>query len=810
MEYIAHIRQSDGNIQSVSQHLHEVRLLCEQFGEKINAKHLSGLTGLLHDLGKNTEAFRHYIQEAVANPDHRPPKGSVDHSTAGGKFIYQRYHEATDNALVQMAAEWISMCILSHHGGLLDFITPEQTSPFLNRVTKQLDEYEHAVSTFLSHQMGQAELDQYFQQAVEETKHLLILKKQRNLRSIVHTFILKFLFSCLIDADRTNSRMFEDNESTMPSFDHIAFFEKCYKVLMDKLESFKQRDDAEHPINQLRRKMSDECEAFASRPSGIYTLSIPTGGGKTLASLRFALKHALEHGKERIIYVVPYTTIIEQNAEEVRKLIRDWANVDECLLEHHSNVIDERVDADEWYDVRLKKLRLARDNWDSPIIFTTMVQFLNVFFAKGTRNVRRLHHLANAVIIFDEVQSVPIKCISLFNETLNFLSSYARTSIVLCTATQPALDFVQRKLHLPPGSEMVRNMQVVSKEFKRVELVDLTSESYYDAKKLAAFAIEQLREVNNLLVILNTRSAVRKLFAALKREKDLHDYELFHLSTYMCPAHRKDVLDKVRKALHAEGKKVICVSTQLIEAGVDISFECVIRSLAGLDSIAQAAGRCNRHGKDKLRYVYLIRSSDEDLTRLHEIKVAARQTERILYEFRKDPDRFGNDLLSREAMTLYFQYYYHEMQTKLNYQISDLKQDAIELLDMNKNYCHAWSRKTGKRFPLLNRQSFATVEQHFKVIDQPTEAILVPYNQEAKDLITDLNGELKSGQLTSLLRRAQQYVINIYDHERSRLDRSGYIDLLLNGSVYALKEVAYHKEYGLDMEGDAEWSLELV
>lgn len=804
MGYIAHIRQSDGKIQSVQEHLHEVRLICEELGAKIDVKHLAGLAGLLHDLGKNSEAFKTYIQEAVANPERPPHRGSVDHSTAGGRLLYQRFHGNGKNPLEQLTAECVGMSIISHHGGLRDFITPDQTSPYLERVIhKKLPEFEHSVSTFLAQQMGQAELDQYVQQAVNELQHII----EKQLKPITYALIQKYIFSCLIDADRTNSRIFEENEQPEPPFDHTAFFEKSYAALMEKIASFQQGDDALHPINQLRSKMSEQCETFAHKPSGIFTLSIPTGGGKTLASLRYALKHALEYNKERIIYIVPYTTIIEQNTEEVRKVLRGWVDEDLYVFEHHSNVIEDHDDPEgETYDVRKKKLRLAKDNWDSPIIFTTMVQFLNVFFAKGTRNVRRLHNLANAVLIFDEVQSVPVKCISLFNEALNFLSSYGHSSIVLCTATQPALNYVKNKLNIATDAEVIQDLQSVKESFKRVHIKDLTMESAFGASSLKDFALGEMEKVNSLLVILNTKTAVRKLFNELKQGE--RDFQCFHLSTGMCAAHRKKILNDVKDLLQS-GQRVICVSTQLIEAGVDISFECVVRSLAGLDSIAQAAGRCNRHGKDKLRNVYVIRSADEDLNKLREIKIGAEMTARLLNEFRERPEMFGDDLLSAEAMQKYFQYYYKALEGDLNYRITDIKQNAYDLLDQNVDNYAAIIKK-GAGFSLLSRQSFATVEQHFRVIDQPTTSVLVPFNAEAREIIADLNGELDSGQLTSLLKKAQQYVINIYKYEFDQLDQDQNIDVLLHGNVYALSEVAYSEETGLDLDGESDMSFEMI
>ncbi len=807
MSYIAHIREKDGEIQTVHEHLEAVHLLCENIGGKIGVKYLAGLSGMLHDLGKNTNIFRTYIQDAVANPDNPPPKGSVDHSTAGGRLLYQRFYKKQSNFIGNLAVEWMAMSIISHHSGLRDFLTTDLSSDFLRRVSeKEIPEFEKAVATFFKEQISEAEFEEYFKKAKGEVTHILNVIKENKLKPIAMSFIIKFIFSSLIDADRTNTRMFDENEVEEKMVDRPAFFRESYAALMDKISSLRNSEHAGKPINILRMEMSNQCERFAFNPSGIYTLSIPTGGGKTLASLRYALKHAMEYKKDRIIYIVPYTTIIEQNAQEVRDILKN----DEYILEHHSNIIEDRNLEDEDYDLVKKKLKLAKDNWDSPIIFTTMVQFLNVFYSKGTRNVRRLHNLSNSILIFDEVQSVPIKCISLFNEALNFLSSFGNSSIVLCTATQPALDFVENNLKIPPDSEMIKDLKMVGQSFKRVNIIDKTTPQGFSAAELKTFILDEMEQVNNLLVILNTKTAVRKLFEELnnKEEREIHDYVLFHLSTNMCPAHRKKVLKDVKEAL-SNKKRVICLSTQLIEAGVDISFECVIRSLAGLDSIAQAAGRCNRHGEYGIRNVYLIKSADEVLTKLKEIKIGGEQTTRILEEFKVEPEFFGNNLLSPEAMSVYFQYYYSQISNKLNYSIAKLDKTIFDLLNQNQDYYVAFNNKNKTRFPLISRQSFATAEQHFQVIDNHTTSVLVPYNEEAKQMIADLNGNLDIRELGNLLKKAQQYVINVYDPELKKLDKEGNIDLLLHGNVYALKEPAYTDEMGLDLKGEGSWSLEM-
>ncbi|BCG56844.1 CRISPR-associated helicase Cas3' [Paenibacillus sp. URB8-2] len=809
MEYIAHIRQKDGEIQSVNAHLEEVRSGCEYYGEKGGVRHLAGMAGWLHDLGKNTNAFKNYIQEAAAHPDAPPRKGSVDHSTAGGRLLYRRYHWGAAKVEDKVASEWIGNCIISHHQSLRDFLDPDCKSPFLERVALKKDgmeEYEQAVSVFFEQRSGE-EFDHYFAKAKAEMKQVLEAIHEHKLPSITASLMIKYIFSCLIDADRTNTRQFEEDETTEWGRDSQPFFARSYEKLMNAIHSFDGAADADHPINLLRRGMSRQCEDFAVRPSGIYTLSIPTGGGKTLASLRYALKHALTYGKERIIYIVPYTTIIEQNAQDIRDILQD----DDMILEHHSNVIEDRDDESEAYDIRRKKLRLARDNWDRPIIFTTMVQFLNTFYAKGTRNARRMHQLANAVIIFDEVQSIPVKCVSLFNAALNFLHVLGNSSLVLCTATQPALDFVKNKLHLPEQAEMIGNLDEVGRSFKRVEIEDRTTSAGWGAEEISGFIGQNLQDVRSVLVILNTKTAIRKLFFQLEQAEWLIDGEvlLFHLSTNMCAAHRKDVLAEVKAALEA-GKRAVCVSTQLIEAGVNISFECVIRSLAGLDSIAQAAGRCNRHGKDPIRKVYIIRSADEKLTSLAEISVGADKTERLLGEFKREPEKFGRDLLSPAAMKTYFEYYFDHIKEELDYYIPKLDKQMFDLLGVNKDYFGAYKNRYRKNPEVLSRASFATAEHYFEVISNSATSVIVPYNEEARDLILALNGDLDIRELGELLRKSQQYVVNIYDQELKKLEKNGDLYPLLHGHVLALRETAYTERFGVNAEGDGEWSMAMI
>jgi CRISPR-associated endonuclease/helicase Cas3 len=800
--FIAHIRESDNQIQSVEKHLLGVRDLAESYGEKLGVKHLTGLAGMLHDLGKYTNEFRDYILEAVNNPDSPPKRGSVDHSTAGGKLLYELYHGKDLVQFKALAAEIVGNAIISHHSYLQDFFNPELESNYLKRVRdKELTDFEKTKENFFKHVINEKDFFDYADQAAAELENF-ILKDPTGSNEKKIMFLTKFIFSALIDADRTNTRLFEENNPDESPSNRGKFFGTYYERLLAKIQSFHNHPDANTPINLLRSEMSDQSDRFAEKRSGIYTLSIPTGGGKTLASLRYALKHAKLYNKKHIIYVVPFTTIIEQNAEEVRKILKDDSNI----LEHHSNVIEDANDDDENQDGRMsvqQKLKLAKDNWDSPIIFTTMVQFLNVFYAKGSRNIRRLHNLSESVIIFDEVQKVPISCVSLFNDALNFLKEYGRTSILLCTATQPALDFVEHKLAIDTDSEIIDNLDQVIDAFKRVEIVDLATDQTFNNEVLTAFIEEKIAEVQSILVILNTKTVVKDLYTRLENMDS--DVSVYHLSTSMCASHRNKILNKVRQDLK-EGNKIICISTQLIEAGVDVSFDCVIRSLGGLDSIAQAAGRCNRHGEKDIKNVYVIDHEGENLTRLKEINVGKHITKRILIDMKRDERNHGGHILSRQAMERYFKEYYIEFESDLNYFIPKLKKDMTDLLSVSRNensYAIAYYHNNGKgNVPLFVVNSYQTAAEHFRVIDNLTTSVIVPY-EEGEDIIAELNGSQSIEDLSHLLRKAQQYTVNLFDFEKDQLIKNSGLVSYLDGKIIALKKGAYNDEYGLDANNES-------
>ncbi|UTR16909.1 CRISPR-associated helicase Cas3' [Salipaludibacillus sp. LMS25] len=791
--YMAHVRESDKKVQTLKEHLLEAKQLAECLGAKLGLKHVAGLAGLLHDLGKYSDRFQTYLYQAVWEPEKTTFKrGDVDHATAGGRLLFENYHTKAHTPHEKLLAEIIGNAIISHHANLYDFISPKCESDFLRRVQeKELPEYDLAKKRFFADTMTEEEFRQYVTAAVSELTQFMTLDPTQTF------FLTKYIFSCLIDADRTNTRMFEEQVEEEEAFEHHRLFKRYHHQLLNHLATLQNSSKAQEPINVLRSKMSEQCESFAERLSGIYTLSIPTGGGKTLASLRYALKHAQLHHKQRIIYIVPFTTIIEQNAQEVRHILED----DDHILEHHSNVVEEEEAGDEFEDgviTKKEKLKLARDNWESPIIFTTLVQFLNVFYAKGNRNTRRLHNLSHSVLIFDEVQKVPTTCVSLFNEALNFLKESAHSSILLCTATQPTLENVTHSLLKERDGEIVHNLADVSQAFKRVDIVNKTDEPLTN-ETLAEWIETEVSDWGSTLVILNTKSVVKELYERLKD----NPFPVYHLSTAMCAAHRKNQLATIRGLLK-EGTPFICVTTQLIEAGVDVSFKCVIRSLAGLDSIAQAAGRCNRHGEDQLRQVYVIDHMEEKLSKLKEIEVGKGIAGNILTRFKKKPEKYEGSILSQAAISDYFLYYYRKMDANLNYYVKEVDKEMTKLLmSLNKenSYVTYYQKKTGTAFPLLLNGSYKTAADHFHVIDQKTTSVIVPYG-EGQDIIAQLNSDEWLDDLSKVLKIAQQYTVNLYSQEMACLIKEGAIVMHLDGMIYELKEGWYSDEYGVDLTGE--------
>jgi len=752
----------------------------------LNLAQAGELMGLLHDFGKYSQEFQSYIRSALGltNPDEddfvdaRAQRGKVDHSTAGAQHVWNRLAAvagADQKALV--AAQAIALCIASHHSGLIDSIGSDGASgttfgenAFARRMTKP-EERAHVEE---ARRNADANILMRAEEVLADPKlveslwaaltHAIGAKPEDDVAAFQGGLLIRFLFSCLIDGDRLDTIDFEKphRKAVRQRGAYVP-----WSILIERLENELDRLRSPKRINLTRSDIADHCRAAAGRPGGTYTLTVPTGGGKTLASLRFALHHAKSRGLERVIYVVPFTSVIDQNASDVRAIL-ERADVPEehrrVVLEHHSSLTPEQQS---WREKTLT------EDWDAPVVFTTMVQFLEAFFGGGTRGARRLHQLANAVVVFDEVQTLPVKCVHLFNNAINFLTRSANSTVVLCTATQPLLHRVEPPrwaARLAAGSEIMPDRDRLFRDLRRVEVRDRRKAGGWTNQEIADLAVDELERSGGCLVIVNTKRSAREIFKLL--ESRVPAETAYHLSTDMCPAHRRAVLgrkgvavtDTVIGRLKARAP-TLCVSTQLIEAGIDVDFGSVIRFLAGLDSIAQAAGRCNRHAERAPGAVHVLNPQDESLSSLPDIAEGRTHAERILSDLADSPGLYGGDPLSPQALADFYKYYFFARKGDMGYPVSSRELgysgSILDLLSLNVAAVGEYSKRHGSKPPLFWRQAFGTAGRLFKAIEAPTEAVVVPYGKAGAMLIEELRADRRPD-VWNLMREAQQFSVSVF------------------------------------------------
>src|SRR5665648_549745 len=792
----AHINPSTLKEQSVKEHLENVSLLSMGYGSKISLGATGQLIGILHDMGKNTKKFDAYIHYCSKHPKDKSLKGSINHSTAGAKYIYDNFYN-TIKQYEKFTAQIISLAICSHHGGLIDCLDLHGNDKFTDRMNPDKDIfYEEALNFFQKECLEGLKIKDLFNEATEEIKAMFIkinkIDSSGKFGRFAAGLIEKFLFSCVIDADRYDTYIFMEDKNAKTGFDKSALWKELSDVLEIKLAGYPKKTK----IDLLREEVSLSCKNFAERSPGIYQLAVPTGGGKTLSSLRYALGHAKKFNKDRIFYVIPFTTIIDQNAKE----IKDILGHEDMILEHHSNLI---IDYSQDNEEELEVYKLLTERWDSPIILTTMVQFLDTLFSGGTQGARRIHNLANSVIIFDEIQAIPIKCINMFNSAINFLSNICNATIVLCTATQPLLERTEMPLKLSENPNIIHDIHKKFEQFKRVNLVPNLIVGGYSTVALRDFILNKMDQMTSLLVILNTKNSAKAIFKELREANEElpkeKQYIIFHLSTNMCPTHRMKILKDIKEKLGRE--RVVCISTQLIEAGVNISFECVVRSLAGLDNIAQAAGRCNRHGEKDCSDVYIVNLEGENVSKLVDIKAGQECTNRVLHDFEENPKIFDNDLLSQKAMERYYKYYFHERSKQMNYTLSKPNSDKsmYDILSANNEAANSFKSRNGHKSELMLQQAFKTAGNEFQVIDQNTSGIIVPYG-EGKELITLINGNCSLSELKQYLKRAQQFSVNLFEQDKRRLEEMGGLVGLKDNKIIALRKEFYRNDVGINFD----------
>ncbi|VTX85849.1 CRISPR-associated helicase Cas3' [uncultured Aggregatibacter sp.] len=815
---IAHVRKLDGLQQLLIDHLLETSTISGQLAAKLNLGLVGELLGLMHDFGKYSQDFQEYIKSVTGiNPDaddYVLPNGKkIDHSTAGAQWVYRELRKfGAAQGIGELFGQMLGLCIASHHGeGLIDCLDGEGNAVWKKRFEKD-DELTHLIEC---EQNADEAVQQKARELAGENLIRSLLKAVKPILSDpvsndkIKEFYLgcltRFLFSCLIDADRINSSDFErEAQKKVRRLTEKPDWQSAIDKLEAKLAGFENR----YPIDEIRRRISDDCLKRAADSQGIYTLTVPTGGGKTLASLRYALHHAQKHNLDRIIYIIPYTSIIDQNAQAVREILgEDW------VLEHHSNLEPEKQS---WQD------KLLSENWDKPIVFTTMVQFLDAWFGGGTRGARHIHPMTNSVLIFDEIQTLPVKCVHLFCNVLNWLTTFGKSTAVLCTATQPLLgesglqNFSEGKresiaarglLKQPANTEIMGKHQDLDKLFadlSRVKIRFNEKAGGWNVAEAGAFLLEQFRTQTppSCLFIVNTKKWAQKLYQYCKGQ-NVPPEAIFHLSTNQCAAHRKAIFDTIKARLKNK-QPVICISTQLIEAGVDISMACVIRALGGLDSIAQAAGRCNRHGeKEGKGQVWVLNLQEQDFTRiLPDIQVGKTHAERVFRDFA------GQDILQPAAMERYFEYYFYQRSDEMSYSVKNSATGS--LLDwLSNNALNPYGEKNNKRskpLPLL-MQSFKSAGRAFQAIDAPTHAVIVPYGEGA-ELIAKLCGEWDPKEMHRTLQKAQRYSVNVFPNVWGKLQKENALHETIEGSgIYYLNERYYNDEFGLSLDETSEMTF---
>lgn len=815
--FAAHHRSSDDEWQGLSAHLLGVGALARTSASKVGLDPLGELLGLLHDLGKYSQAFQSYLKSAIGalNQDEDEDwvdaaslKGKVDHSTAGAQMAWQALGKGGQQTA--MLAQVLALCIASHHSGLIDCIASDTdrfgTDAFSKRMSKaqdktHLDEAinagDRAVLDRCAELLSDPSLVSAFFEAIkriaQHNNEVAGIGRQVTLQQF--GLLVRFLFSCLIDADRVDTANFEDprSERLRPAGRYAD-----WGVLTDRLEAHLVALTPSRPIDGLRRDISEQCRAAASRPKGVYTLTVPTGGGKTLASLRFALHHAQQRDLDRIIYVIPFTSIIDQNAQVVRDILEPNSaqhDRDRIVLEHHGSVTPEQQT---WRE------KILCENWDAPVVYTTMVQFLESLFGAGTRGARRMHQLGNAVLVFDEVQTLPIKCVHLFNNAIDFLAEHCNATVVLCTATQPLLHMVRPELgamRLSAQHELMDNVQRLFDKLERVEVKDQRKAGGWTDEEIAALSIAEIRRTGSCLVIVNTKAAARRIFELAC--PSLEGGAAHHLSTDMCSAHRKQGLSKVRARLNHQ-EPILCVSTQLIEAGVDVDFRTVIRFVAGLDSIAQAAGRCNRNGLAERGVVHIVNPQDESLDKLPDIQQGRDKALRVLDEYKQNPARYRNSLIGPDALESYYRYYFFDRQKDMSYSLPNKEighdDTLLNLLSSNRYAVDEYKSRNNESPAVFFQQAFMTAGKAFKAIDAPTQGVIVPYGDAGRKLIADLHAAFDVAKEIELLRAAQQYTVNVFPHVLQKLQTTEAVRQVKPGSdlrILCLDQRYYDPQFGL-------------
>lgn len=779
----AHIRlEPETLVQTCSEHSRNTAEYSGSALKSVNMYSSAYLAGLIHDLGKYKDAYREYLMAAVNGENVR--RGSVIHTFAGTRYFLQKHNQKKDGDLTvrDMVSEILAYSVGAHHG-LFDCVNEDHENGFLHRYLTIPEGDREAIQNFHNQCADETELNDWFEKAVDEL--IPILDRCSNVAReesddelmFLYGLIVRLLTSAVMEGDRRDTAEFMNGAVFPQSAD-----QELWQVLLEKTESKLNTLSSSSAINAARRKISNICRESADKPSGVYRLNVPTGGGKTLSALRYALAHAAKYGKKRIIFTFPLLSILDQNSEVIREYVGD-----DSVLEHHSNVIQD-IHSPETFG----KYDLLTENWSSPIIVTTMVQLLNTIFDGKTSSVRRFHALTDAVIVIDEVQTVPGKMLTLFNLAVSFLAEICNTTVLLCSATQPCLEKMTHPIR-SMINDVVPYDPALWEVFRRT---DIRFAGAYRIEEIPAFAAEILNDIDSLLVVCNKKSESEAIYHAMQDS----EYALYHLSASMCMEHRRETLEAIQKSLNNNVRKTVCVATQVIEAGVDISFGAVIRLTAGLDSIIQSAGRCNRHGEsDTIAPVYIVRALDENLNHLQEIKLAQLATESLLDSYEKSSVEYRDDLSSDKAVQYYYKRLFkNQYANNMSYHDYPVERNTTIFSLLSEN--NGWQRgdTAGPMYFFLN-QAFASAGKRFQVFDSETIDVIVPWGR-GNDIINGLSSERAKYDMRyvkELLDQAKGYTVSLYSYQKKKLDESGSLHPLLGGAVLSIDERDYDNHTGV-------------
>ena len=793
MEYFARWDKNDPSIyQLLDEHLMGVAKLAKANASQLSFTATGELVGLLHDLGKYSDQFQSKRTNDI----------QVDHSTAGAQILFRSMLDLGTGPTQQAAAQLLALVVASHHS-LVNCIELDGVDNFARRMEKS------EIKCHTEQSLGRlpAGMDQLYrglvpQALVEIGDFLKRVQRFDTASALIRKFkeglLYRWVLSCLIDADHTNSA------DSVKSFLRAARQHGRYRawpVLIKRLEAelvhFADKT-ASTPrgaaINAARRVVSDHCLAAATQERGIYCLAAATGLAKTLAGFRFALHHAEAHQLDRVFWFAPFNSITDQNADVIRRILEVHELFGTVVLEHHTNLTQEK---NSW------RSRLLSENWDAPVVCTSTAQFLNACFADSTRIIRRFHQLANSVLVFDEIQGLPLRCYHMFANVVNFLVECCGCSVVLCTATQPLLgeiDVDQQQRPRKPVNcfgavRFAKEKDLVFREhgfpthFQRVRIIDSRKAALWSREELANFALDLLREHGSCLVVVNTKKDAQTIFRLCHQV--LPD-ATFHLSTNMCPAHRKHVLSLVKARL--PNGPVLCVSTQLIEAGIDISFKSGARDYAGLDSIMQVEGRINRNGEwdsGCLHVINLWQSRSEN------IPVSIRLTRDAFYGTVGAPPARPVELrLARTHEENYwlrlFNSFCHRREGNGMLYLANIERGQHNLLEMLS------TNPVGVVSKHYFQQCFKTAAELFRAIEDIQQGIVVPYGKEAEVIIEGLLAEEIQGKL---LYQAQQYTIGVYPRNFEMLFRRAVIHPIGDTGIHYMDQTSYSMHYDADDHG---------